>query len=136
MPPPDLCFVRLCARSLERTSGTRFLERFYELFVASSQEVAAKFAHTDFGKQRRAVKVSLYMMMSAALGHPEGDVHLARIAQRHSRAALAIRPELYDLWLDCLVQAVGEHDRAFSGETEGAWRRVMARGIEFMKSRY
>jgi hemoglobin-like flavoprotein len=128
--------IELFNDSLERTSGTTFLERFYELFVASSHEVAEKFAHTDFRKQRRAVKVSLYMMMSAALGHPEGDVHLTRIAQLHSRAALAIRPELYDLWLDCLVQAVREHDRAFSGETERAWRSVMAPGIEFMKSRY
>jgi hemoglobin-like flavoprotein len=128
--------IELFNDSLERASGTKFLERFYELFVASSPEVAEKFAHTDFRKQRRAIKVSLYMMMSAALGHPEGDVHLTRIAQLHSRAALAIRPALYDLWLDCLVQAVGEHDRAFSGETERAWRRVMAPGIEFMKSRY
>ena len=75
------------------------------------------------------------MMMSAVLGHPEGDVHLTRIARRHSRAALAIRPELYDLWLDCLIRAVREFDRSFSGETERAWRSVL-RGIEFMKSRY
>jgi hemoglobin-like flavoprotein len=128
--------IELFNDSLERTSGTRFLERFYELFVGSSPEVAEKFAHTDFRAQRRAVKVSLYMMMSAALGHPEGDVHLTRIAERHGRAALAIRPELYDLWLECLIQAVREHDRSFGGETERAWRSVMATGIEFMRSRY
>jgi hemoglobin-like flavoprotein len=128
--------IELFNDSLERASGTPFLERFYELFVSASPEVAEKFAHTDFRRQRRAVTVSLYMMMSAARGHPEGDVHLTRIAQLHSRTALAIRPELYDLWLDCLVQAVREHDRAFSGETERAWRTVMEPGIEFMKSRY
>jgi hemoglobin-like flavoprotein len=76
------------------------------------------------------------MMMSAALGHGEGDVHLKRIARRHSRAELAIRPELYDLWLECLIQAAREYDRSFSGETERAWRNVMKRGIEFMKSEY
>ena len=128
--------IELFNDSLERTSGSPFLERFYELFVASSPEVAEKFAHTDFRQQRHAVKVSLYMMMSAVLGHPEGDVHLTRIARRHSRAALAIRPELYDLWLDCLIRAVREYDRSFSGETERAWRNVLQRGIEFMKSRY
>jgi hemoglobin-like flavoprotein len=128
--------IELFNDSLERTSGTPFLERFYELFVAASPEVAAKFAHTDFRQQRRAVKISLYMMISAAQGLPEGNVHLTRIAQRHSRAALGIRPELYDLWLDCLIQAVGEHDRAFTAATERAWRRVLEAGIEFMKSRY
>jgi hemoglobin-like flavoprotein len=128
--------IELFNDSLERTSGTPFLERFYELFVASSPEVAAKFAHTDFRQQRRAIKVSLYMMMSAALGHPEGEVHLTRIARRHGRAELAIGPEMYDLWLDCLIRAVREHDRSFSGETERAWRNVLQRGIELMKSRY
>jgi hemoglobin-like flavoprotein len=128
--------IELFNDSLERTSGSPFLERFYELFVASSPEVAAKFAHTDFRQQRRAIKVSLYMMMSAALGHPEGDVHLTRIARRHSRTELAIGPELYDLWLDCLIRAVREHDRSFSGETERAWRNVLQRGIELMKSQY
>ena len=46
--------------SLERcTSDRRFLERFYELFIASSPEAAAKFAHTDFRVQKAALKVSL-----------------------------------------------------------------------------
>jgi hypothetical protein len=37
--------IELFNDSLERcTSGRRFLDRFYELFVASSTEVAAKFA--------------------------------------------------------------------------------------------
>jgi hemoglobin-like flavoprotein len=128
--------IELFNDSLERTSGTPFLERFYALFVASTPEVAEKFAHTDFRQQRRAVKLSLYMMMSAALGHAEGDVHLTRIGQRHGRTALAIRPELYDLWLECLIQAAREHDRKFSDETERAWRAVMERGIAVMKSAY
>ena len=52
--------------SLERcTSARRFLDRFYELFISSSPEVAAKFANTDFRVQKAAVKVSLYMIMAS-----------------------------------------------------------------------
>jgi hemoglobin-like flavoprotein len=123
--------------SLERcTSGRRFLDRFYELFVASSAEVAAKFANTDFRVQKAALKVSLYMIMASIERKPEGTVHLERIAARHSRSGLDIGPHLYDLWLDCLIQAVRECDPLFGEETEQAWRRVMRVGIEFLKSRY
>jgi hemoglobin-like flavoprotein len=123
--------------SLERcTSGRRFLDRFYELFVASSAEVAAKFANTDFRVQKAALKVSLYMIMASVERKPEGTVHLERIAARHSRSGLDIGPHLYDLWLDCLIQAVRECDPLSGEETEQAWRRVMRVGIEFLKSRY
>jgi hemoglobin-like flavoprotein len=123
--------------SLERcTSTRRFLDCFYELFISSSPEVAAKFATTDFRTQKAALKVSLYMVMSSIERKPEGKVHLERIAARHSRSGLDIGPHLYDLWLDCLVQAVRECDPLFGEETEQAWRRVMQVGIEFLKSRY
>jgi hemoglobin-like flavoprotein len=123
--------------SLERcTSDRRVLDRFYELFINSSAEVAAKFANTDFRVQKAALKVSFYMIMASIEGKPEGTVHLERIAARHSRNALDIGPHLYDLWLDCLIQAVRECDPLFGDDTEQAWRRVMRVGIEFLKSRY
>jgi hemoglobin-like flavoprotein len=123
--------------SLERcTRHPRFLDRFYELFLASSEAVARKFTHTDFKKQKRALRTSLYMMMLVTEGKAEGDVHLERIARRHSRSELDVKPELYELWLDCLIQAVKEFDPSFNRETEGAWRSIMRPGIEFMRSRY
>ena len=129
--------VELFNDSLERcTNGARFLDRFYELFVTSSAEVAAKFANTDFPVQKAALKVSLYMIMSSIEQKPEGNVHLEPIAARHSRNALDIGPHLYDLWLECLIQAVRECDPMFREEVEQAWRRVMRVGIEFLKSRY
>jgi len=129
--------VELFNDSLERcTRGPGFLERFYELFMASSPEVAEKFARTDLRRQRRMLKVSLFMMMLAAEGQLEADVHLERIARRHSRADLGIRPELYDVWLECLLQAARESDPQFGGETERAWRSVLRRGIDYMKSMY
>ena len=123
--------------SLERcTRSPGFLDRFYELFLASSDDVAEKFRHPDFKRQQRALRVSLYLMMSATEGKVEGDAHLQRIARLHSRSDRDIKPELYDLWLDCLVRAVKEFDPSFGEETEKAWRRIMRPGIEFMKSKY
>ena len=122
--------------SLERCSSRpEFLSRFYTLFLASSDVVAKKFERTDLRKQARLLKTSLYILMMAS-DEPERAAHLERLARRHSRAELDIKPELYDLWLDRLVQAVKELDPMFDMQTETAWRRLLQPGIEFMKSRY
>ncbi len=65
---------------------------------------------------------SLWVISIAAQG-PEaspawGDI--PRLAARHSRNHLDIRPGLYDSWLDCLVEAVRKHDGEFSLEIEDA----------------
>jgi hemoglobin-like flavoprotein len=128
--------VELFNDSLERCSRSpEFLQRFYALFLASSDVVARKFEHTDLRKQARMLKTSLYVMMLAS-GEIERIAHLERIAKLHSRAGLDIQPELYDLWLDRLVQAVEEFDSQFDPDIEAAWRRVLRPGIEVMKSRY
>jgi len=123
--------------SLERC-GARpgFLARFYEIFVASSPEIAEKFRGTDMRHQATLLRVSLYCVMLGAWGKPEGHAHLERIARIHSRAGRDISPSLYDLWLDCLVRAVREFDSSCDDDTERAWRRVLAPGIALLKSRY
>jgi hemoglobin-like flavoprotein len=128
--------VELFNDSIERCCcKPEFLRRFYALFLASSDTVAKKFERTDLRKQARLLRTSLYIMMLAS-GESERIVHLERLAKLHSRAELDIKPELYDLWLDRLVQAVKEFDPMFDMETETAWRRVLQPGIEIMKSGY
>jgi hemoglobin-like flavoprotein len=128
--------VELFNDSLERcTASADFLHRFYALFLASSGEVAKKFEHTDFRKQTRLLRTSLYIMMLSS-DEPEPGAHLERLAKRHGRAGLDIKPELYDLWLDCLIQTAAEFDPRFDARSASAWRRVLQPGIEFMKSRY
>jgi hemoglobin-like flavoprotein len=115
-----------------------FLEDFYRRFMASSEEIRAKFAGTDMKRQVRMLEDSLYVVAVAvqreegSLGH--GD--LPRIAARHSRKDLDIRPGLYDLWLECLIEAVRTHDPQFSGEVEAAWRETLAFGVDFMRAGY
>ncbi len=129
--------IELFNDSLERcTARHDFLDLFYQTFLACSQEVAEKFEHTDFDTQKRLLKASLYIMMLAAMGKPEARTHLERIAEVHDRNHHDIRPELYDLWLDCLLRTVKDFDSGFNASTERAWRAMMASGISLMKSRY
>jgi hemoglobin-like flavoprotein len=130
--------IQQASASLSRClENPGFLERFYELFMASSEEVREKFRDTDFSRQRAVLRDSLYAMMTAA-GTASGPAHLALedLARRHSRAELDVRPELYTLWLDTLIQAVKECDASFSEELEEAWRGSLSAGIELMKAAY
>jgi hemoglobin-like flavoprotein len=115
-----------------------FLRHFYELFVASSPEVREKFKDTDFPRQTRVLADSLYMMAVAAqLERNAGAwAEMDRLASRHDRTGLDIRPALYDLWLDCLLRAVSRNDPEYSREIETAWRETLAVGIEYLRSRH
>lgn len=113
-----------------------FLTRFYELFLQSSPEVAERFRETDFERQRRALSSSLYVMVMVVENSEPAVAYLERIARKHSRADLDIRPELYDLWLECLIQSVSEYDPEFSDEIGQLWRKTMQVGIDFMRARY
>src|SRR5262249_18015906 len=61
---------------------------------------------------------------------------LPRIAARHSKKDLDIRPGLYDTWLECLIATVRTQDPQFSAEVETAWRETLAFGITYMRERY
>jgi hemoglobin-like flavoprotein len=115
-----------------------FLDEFYQAFVGSSEEVREKFRNTDLQRQARMLSDSLYALAVAVqgqVGSPAwGD--MPRLAARHGRGDLDIRPALYDHWLACLLETARRHDPEFSPEIEAAWRATLGVGIAYMKSRY
>ena len=113
-----------------------FMDHFYEIFLASDQEIVDKFVDTDFQEQKRMLRLSLYMIVSIGQSMPEAESHFERIAELHSSRRLNIRPQLYNVWLDSLLQAARAHDQLFDLELEKVWRNIMAYGIEFMRIRY
>jgi hemoglobin-like flavoprotein len=115
-----------------------FLDAFYQRFIASSDEVRAKFAGTDMKRQVRMLEDSLLVVAVAIQGEEGSPARddLPRIAARHSRQDLDIRPGLYDVFLECLVETVRTHDPQFTNEIEAAWRETMRFGIDYMSARY
>lgn len=114
-----------------------FLDRFYDGFIEKSPEIKRKFENTDFDRQKRVLSDSLFLMLAAA-GTTSGYAHveLAKLAKRHSRKELDIHPDLYAIWLDCLMKVVSEVDTEFTPELDEAWRESLAGGIELLKSAY
>ena len=116
--------------------GGRFVDTFYELFLAKSPEVANKFKHTDFVHQKLMLRESLLMMLM--FNHKRADVQddMEKLARRHSRSGVDIPPHMYELWLDALCEAVQKHDPEFTAEVTELWRSAMKPGIELIISRY
>jgi hemoglobin-like flavoprotein len=119
------------------TSQPRFLDLFYAKFLASSPKVREKFKDTDFVRQKRALKASLHMILLAA-GDESGDpgTYLSDVAEKHNARHLDVGAELYDLWLDSLLETVEECDPEYSAEVRQAWEEVMMVGIHYLTVRY
>jgi hemoglobin-like flavoprotein len=113
-----------------------FLDRFYQIFLASSPKVQEKFAHTNFDRQKAALRASFDVMLEAARTGVSDQERMLDLAERHSSRDLSIGAELYDLWLDSLLQAVKECDPSFDGSVSDAWERVMMVGIRFLLQHY
>ena len=124
--------------SLQRcTREPRFFDRFYERFLAASPKVRERFAQTNFVRQKRALRGSLWMMLLAAEDEVHGpERYLAPLAEQHGTHQLGIGAELYDLWLDSLLATVKEVDASWSPAVEHAWESVMTVGIAYLVSRY
>lgn len=103
-----------------------FLDQFYQIFLASSDEVSAAFKDTDMDTQKAMLMASLVYMSEA-----QPDL-LAPVAENHNH----IKPYLYALWLDSLIAAAKSIDSLFDVKTERLWRETFQEGIDFMTSRY
>jgi hemoglobin-like flavoprotein len=114
-----------------------FLDLFYEKFMVSSPEVAAKFVGTDFVRQKRALKASFHHLLLVAQDRKQSpDAYLSDVARRHGSGQLAIGASLYDFWLDSLLETVRECDPEWSLEVDHAWEAVMMVGIHYLCQNY
>jgi len=112
-----------------------FFDAFYHRFLQSSPEIAQYFKHTNMQKQKKVLEKSFYGLLIFYATNNAND-HLEKIAIQHSKSALDIKPELYDLWLESLIETVKDYDIHFSAEIELSWRLVLSVGITYMKFKY
>ncbi|QDV47061.1 hypothetical protein Enr13x_69700 [Stieleria neptunia] len=117
-------------------SGEGFIDTFYQLFLASSDEVRIKFQFTDMVHQKLVLRESLLVLILFSENQDRNHAELLQLAERHDRNHAEIAPHLYELWLDTLCSAVAQHDPEFTPHVEQLWRRAMQPGIDLMISKY
>lgn len=130
MKPADLVMQSYgrCCRS------ETFFNTFYRIFLASSPEMRAKFANTNMQAQQLLLRQGIMNIVLYARGMP--DTKLQALGCSHSRKAMDIRPELYTLWTDSLLQTIREHDSEADTHTINAWFEVINKGIAVILKQY
>jgi len=132
----DQIFARSFARALgEGAYNPAFTGRFYTHFLATSPEVAQRFANTDMSAQKTMLHDSLHTLLEfnkTRIISPR----LRELVEIHSHRRHAIPVTLYALWLDSLITTVAEFDPDFDASVELAWRLAIAPGIALMQFGY
>jgi len=120
---------------LEESDHVHFFHRFYEIFTAKSPVVVEKFSQTDLRKQEQMMRRSLAFIVNFFVNNKTTE-YFTNLAKIHGQNDLDIHPDLYDVWMEALLETVKEHSTNFTPETGLAWRIVLAPGIQFMKFYY
>jgi hemoglobin-like flavoprotein len=116
------------------TVNPKFLDRFYEIFLASHPAIKPMFAKTDFTKQKAALRNGISMMIMYEGKTQVSKMALDRLGHSHGKQGMNMDPKLYQYWIDSLVKAVKECDQQFSPDLEKQWREAMRKGIDYMVS--
>ena len=123
--------IDIFTESLSRcTKDPKFMDVFYQKFIAESQEVKDHFKNTDMDRQK---KMLLHSLANMVIAYERPEI-LSDVAVKHDARHLNIMPDLYVTWLECLIQAAQIIDPLFNDEVERSWRIVMQNGIDYLIS--
>ena len=134
--PESLGYEQALASYHRCEAAGGLFDSFYKIFFAKSPEIAPMFADTDMERQKQDVMASVLMTLRLASGDAIARKYIQQIAESHSRRGYRIRPELYELWLDALCEAVKKHDPQYTPALEEKWRQAMRPAIELMIAAY
>ena len=125
-----IVFEGSCSRVAKKAHG-EFFAVFYGRFIACSSLVEEKFRHIDMEAQKEMLKQSLLVLLEICSTRQIPD-RMREIARKHDRKHADITPDLYDLWLRCIIETAKEFDPEFDERVELAWRLVCSQGIAYM----
>ncbi len=82
--------------------------------------------------QKKMLSQSLYQMMTFYNTKRDSD-YMRKIAGIHGKKGHDIPEELYELWLESLLETVKELDPKYNRDVGLAWKMILAMGVTFMK---
>lgn len=113
-----------------------FFDDFYGTLSDKAPGIGAMFAHVDMQQQNQLIRNGVEHLINYAVGDEESERQLQRVGHTHGHDGLDVRPELYSLWVDTLVETVRRHDKQATDDVDAAWRVVLRGGIDLMTSLY
>ena len=115
--------------------GKDFLDYFYQIFIDKSPRIAQLFKNTSMSSQKILLKKSIQELLNF-YNERTINQHLLKIGHIHGEDKLNISPEMYDLWMDTLMETIKKFDPEFIPKVELAWRVTLSPGIAYMKFAY
>ncbi len=114
-------------------NGERFFERFYENFLATSDDIREKFAHTEMPRHQQLARKSFFHLLNLYHTKVTSD-YLERIAIEHGPAKLCIPEAMFNAWRAAILATVRDLDsHHYDAKVEIAWAMTIAPGLEFMR---
>ena len=135
-PPGWFAHEDVCLSFDRCDANGDFGETFYHIFMESNPAIGPYFAQTDFGRQRRVLRDSVYMMVTRDVEDPEFRTLLTRLGKTHGRHERNVLPELYELWLDSICRAAAALDPEWSDALEKKWRVRLRPGMQLVMAAY
>jgi hemoglobin-like flavoprotein len=129
----NMNFEELFQHSYERNVKQKhdlFFQRFYEIFLASSEQVREVFKNTDMLRQREMLKDSLDHIINFGSTR-ESSSFLEALAVVHK--GNKVKTSMYDLWIEAIIKTLEEIDPLYQPKEGLAWKIILSPGIEFMK---
>ena len=117
-------------------ASDEFFDDFYETLSARAPGLGTLCAHVEMQQQNQLIRQGVEHLIDYATGNEQSAQELRRLGKTHGRSGLNVRPELYSVWIDTLVETIRKHDQQSTDDIEAAWRVVVRGGIEQMTSLY
>ena len=112
-----------------------FFKKFYQNFLACDSRISEKFTNSDLELLPSMLKHSFMHLVEMATTNKVSP-RLHEIANMHSQGQLNVTPELYDIWLEALLNTVEEMSGQKDPLVREGWRQTLLPGITYMKSRF
>lgn len=107
----------------------RLVDLHYQLFLERDPVIQSFFSGTDVNRHKESLRAMHTAFLMFARGDELAERFLRQVAEKHGPSGMNIPVELYDHWLNSMVEAVAECDPAFNPEVELAWREAGKKGV-------
>jgi len=114
-----------------KEKSKRFIDLFYTIFLDKSPKIKEAFKETHIENQKKMLAESIVHLVNFYSTKTASEF-MQSLAVMH-RDQLKISPDIYDLWLEALLEAVEGTDEECTEFKLLAWRITLAPGMEFMK---
>jgi len=124
-------------QSYIRAGSQKLVSEFYVRLMAASDEIRKKFEGIDMTDQASLLSHAIVMaFLFVDKNQQVAKKCLDEVRDTHAQHNLNIAPELYDVWLECLLETVALCDPHANDELLSDWHDVMSVAINHIREGY